>query len=592
MFKSLYILALGSWSLTSYAACTDTNPPSILCSTNIVTYASPGQCAKAVSFSVTATNRCDPSPVVTCNPPSGSSFPVGKTTVSCSARDATGNSNTCSFNVTVFPSEVAPNIQWQQSFGGSEDDYLVSIQQTIDGGYILGGTSYSASSGNKTSPANGAGDYWVLRLDAAGNKLWEQSYGGSGDEVLFSLQQTTDGGFILAGMSSSGADGTKTSPNYGGYDYWIVRLDALGNQIWDQDFGGSDDDGTAGVFVRQTSDGGFILGGDSRSGATGSKISVNYGGADFWVLRLDASGNELWDQSFGGANNDTLQALQQTSDGGFILGGSSDSAPSGNKTSTSYGGSDFWVVRLNSSGTKVWEQSIGGSAPDQLRSLQTTTDGGFILGGSSSSSASGNKASSNFGSSDFWAVRLDASGNKVWYQTPAARSSDEIRNTQQTADGGFILGGPSSSAPGGNKTSSSFGGNDYWVVRVDSTGSKLWEFAFGGTGGDNLYSLKPTRDGGYILGGYSSSGSSGNKTTPNYGGADFWITKLAPSLPVINCPTGIVAEATSSNGAIVSFTATATNICQPAVPVVCVPSPGSLFHLGTNLVICTATDTF
>src|SRR5207253_107870 len=115
--------------------------------------------------------------------------------------------------------------------------------------------------------------------------------------------------------------------------------------------------------------------------------------------------------------------------------------------------------------------------------------------------------------------------------------------------------------------SSSFGGSDYWAVRVDSTGSKLWELPFGGIGMDNLYSLKLTRDGGYILGGYSSSGASGNNTTPTYGGADYWVIKLVPPAPVINCATGIVAEASSPNGATVSFIAAATNICQPAVPV-------------------------
>src|SRR5204862_6358206 len=107
---------------------------------------------------------------------------------------------------------------------------------------VLGGTSYSDVSGNKTSSAYGAGDYWIVRLDSGGNKLWEKVYGGSGDDVLFSLQQTSDGGFVLAGASSSGADGNKSSPNYGGYDFWVVRLDSSGSIVWDQSFGGPDDD--------------------------------------------------------------------------------------------------------------------------------------------------------------------------------------------------------------------------------------------------------------------------------------------------------------------------------------------------------------
>ena len=576
----------------AHSACVDTNPPAISCPQNIVAYTSPGQCSKIVTFSVTATNRCDPAPVISCNPTSGSVFSVGKTIVNCSARDASGNTATCAFTVTVFPSEVAPGIQWQQSFGGTLDDYLVSVQQTSDGGYVLGGTSYSDSGGNKTSAAYGAGDYWLVRLDPNGNKLWDQTYGGSGNDILFSLQQTGDGGFILAGASNSGADGTKTSSNYGGYDYWLVRVNSSGGVLWDQSFGGLDDDGTSGVFVRQTTNGGFIVGGDSRSGATGSKATDSYGGADFWLLLLDANGNEVWERSFGGSGDDLLHAVQQTSDGGYLLGGSSASSPSGNKTSAAYGGLDFWIVRLDSSGNKIWEQSYGGSSSDQLYSLQLSADGGMFAGGASSSIASGNKTSANFGSSDYWVLKLNSSGNKIWEQTLGGSGYEELRNLQATADGGCVAGGFSPSVPGASKSSTNFGGNDYWVARLDNNGARLWDLSFGGSGLDNLYSVKSTSDGGYILGGYSSSLAGGNKTSTNYGGNDFWVVKLAGPLPAINCPTGFVAEATSPSGAVVSFTISATNTCQPNVPVTCTPPSGSVFALGTNLVSCSAVDAF
>src|SRR5262249_40642191 len=208
----------------------------------------------------------------------------------------------------------------------------------------------------------------------------------------------------------------KTSPNYGSYDFWVVRLNSSGVKLWDQSFGGSDDDGTAGMAIRQTSDGGFIVGGDSRSPATGSKTSPNYGGADFWVIRMDSNGSELWEQSFGGSSEDRLAALQQTSDGGFILGGSSSSSPGGNKVSTKYVSFDFCLVRLDWNGNKLWDQSFGGIGSDQLFSLQIASDGGYILGGSSSSPAGGNKTTSNFGSSDFWVVKTDANGSKLWEQ--------------------------------------------------------------------------------------------------------------------------------------------------------------------------------
>src|SRR5438552_10644844 len=153
IFRPLWLLLLASWSFPVAAACTDTNPPSILCPTNLIAYAALGQCAKAVTFVITATNRCDASPAVICDPPSGFNFPVGKTIVTCSARDASSNTASCIFTITVFPAENAPSIEWQRSFGGDSDDYLVRVQQTSDGGFVLGGTSYSSPSGNKTSAA-------------------------------------------------------------------------------------------------------------------------------------------------------------------------------------------------------------------------------------------------------------------------------------------------------------------------------------------------------------------------------------------------------------------------------------------------------
>ncbi len=581
-------LMLGGGPLHLYAA--DSTPPVISCPSNIIAYASPGQCAKVIAFMATATDAVDPAPVVTCNPASGASFLVGSNRVTCTARDASGNTSACGFNILLYPAEVAPPLQWQQSFGGGLEDYLLACQQTSDGGYILGGASYSDTGGNKSISTYGSGDFWVLRLNASGIKIWEQTLGGSGDDVLYSLQQTSDGGFILAGMSNSGADGSKTSPNYGGYDFWVVRLDASGNQLWDQSFGGTDNDGTSSVSVRQTSDGGYIVGGDSRSGVSGSKTSAAYGGADYWILRLDANGNELWEQSFGGTSEDRLAALRQTADGGFILAGSSASSTNGNKTSVNYGGFDFWAVRVDDNGNRLWERDVGGAGSDQLFGLQLTSDGGFILGGSSSSTPGGTKTAGSFGSADYWLVRLDLFGNKVWDTTFGGNGDDRLNSVQQTTDGGFILGGSSASVASGNKTSEALGGYDYWVVRVDGTGSKLWEQSFGGTGSDECRALSRTLDGGYLVAGFSSSLPGGTKTNSNYGGPDYWAIKLAAQIPSISVPTGIVAECTGPTGALVSFSAVASNSCQSSVSIICTPASGSLFPLGVTSVSCAAVD--
>ena len=240
--------------------------------------------------------------------------------------------------------DVSRNKVWDLTFGGGGRDALHSLQQTADGGFILGGDSALSINGNKTSPVIGATDFWIVRLDPSGNKLWDRSFGGTNDDFLTSLQETSDGGFILGGTSASGANGTKTAPNFGGYDFWVVRLDASGNQLWDRSFGGSGHDGLN--SLQQTADGGFILGGYSASGADGNKSSPNLGLEDFWVVRLDARGNKIWDQTLGGSGSEALRVVRQTADGGFILGGQSFSGVSGSKTTSNFGGSDFWVIKL------------------------------------------------------------------------------------------------------------------------------------------------------------------------------------------------------------------------------------------------------
>jgi hypothetical protein len=246
---------------------------------------------------------------------------------------------------------------------------------------LVGGDSISGADGNKSSVGWGGWDIWLLRLDANGNKLWDKTYGGSNSEGLGSLEPTRDGGFILAGGSFSGADGNKTSPLWGDGDVWIVRVDANGDKLWDKSYGGSDYEGW--IRASMTSDGGLIVASTSLSGADGTKTSPNFGSYDLWVLRLDENGNELWQQGFGGRWEDYAQGIQPTLDGGFIIGSMSSSPPSGNKTSPNYGSYDFWVIRLGMQGHKVWEASFGSAEYDDLWALDQTSDGGFVLAGRS-----------------------------------------------------------------------------------------------------------------------------------------------------------------------------------------------------------------
>ncbi|WP_375434938.1 T9SS type A sorting domain-containing protein [uncultured Hymenobacter sp.] len=183
--------------------------------------------------------------------------------------------------------QLVPARQWDKTFGGTSDERLADAQQTSDGGYILGGHSTSNASGDKTQPSQGSADYWVVKLDASGTKQWDRTFGGNNFDHPNALQQTSDGGYILGGHSTSNASGDKTQPSQGGEDYWVVKLGADGTKQWDRSFGGSGADYA--TTLQQTSDGGYLLGGISNSGISGDKAQPSQGGEDYWVLKLSAT---------------------------------------------------------------------------------------------------------------------------------------------------------------------------------------------------------------------------------------------------------------------------------------------------------------
>ncbi|HKS35586.1 MAG TPA: hypothetical protein VJW76_00250, partial [Verrucomicrobiae bacterium] len=207
---------------------------------------------------------------------------------------------------------------------------------------------------------------------------------------------------------SSSPGVNKTSPNFGGYDFWVVRLDANGNRLWDRSFGGAQDEEVR--SLHQTSDSGFLLAGRSYSGVSGNKTSPSHGSSDYWLVRITPDGTKLWDKAFGGSRNDELYTLHPLPGGGWLLGGESGSPPDGTKTSPYHGGSfpggDYWVVRLDTDANPVWDQSLGGAQDDFMRVVRPATDGGIVLAGYAESSATGNKTTASFGRYDWWIVKL------------------------------------------------------------------------------------------------------------------------------------------------------------------------------------------
>ncbi|GAB3299460.1 hypothetical protein GCM10027511_14730 [Hymenobacter humi] len=249
---------------------------------------------------------------------------------------------------------------------------------------------------------------------------------------------------------------------------------------------------------------------------------------DYWVVKLDANGTRQWDRTFGGSDNDFIEAAQQTPDGGYLLAGGSLSPISGDKTQPHYGSGDFWVVKLDANGDKQWDRTFGGQTSDYVTALHLTRDGGYLLGGYSDSPSSSTKTQSGQGLGDYWVVKLDATGAKQWDRTFGGTNYDYLYALEQTRDGGYLLGGYSNSPVGGDKTQPGQGGYDYWLVKLEASGAKQWDQVVGGPGGDYLYALAQTGDGGYLLGGYSASGPGGDKTQASRGGLDYWLVKLSP----------------------------------------------------------------
>ncbi|CAN5522314.1 hypothetical protein BH11BAC1_BH11BAC1_08290 [soil metagenome] len=422
---------------------------------------------------------------------------------------------------------------WDKRFGGTDEDWLTCFKQTTDGGYILGGYSSSGITGDKSQTRWGPYDYWIVKLDSLGNKQWDKDFGGTSTDILYSLEQTVDGGYILGGKSSSGISGDKTQATWaGGDDYWIIKIDSSGNKQWDKDFGGTDWEEF--YSIRQTSDGGFILGGYSYSGISGDKTEATWGNADYWVVKIDSFGNKQWDKDFGGTDADFLNSVTQTADNGFILGGWSFSNFSGDKSQNSQGGSDYWIIKIDSFGNKQWDKDFGGSSWDELFSIQQTSDGNYLLGGQSNSGIGGDKTQANWDATgltrDPWIIKINSSGNKLWDRDfGGIGGEDEFGNVSQTNDKGYLIASTSYSTISGDKTENNLGGEQAWILKMDSLGNKQWDKTIFTSAHDEIGLAFQATDGCYVIANCTDGGMAGYKTQTGWGGRDYWIVKFCDS---------------------------------------------------------------
>ena len=346
----------------------------------------------------------------------------------------------------------AAEVTWERVYGGTDWDAGHSVQQTEDGGFIVAGVA-----GYKQGQPCCSGDGWLIKTDASGNEEWNKLFGGTAWDVFYSVQQTDDRGFIAVGLTMSfGA---------GAYDIYLVKTDVDGNQLWSKTFGGTSWDN--GWSVQQTADGGFVVLGETRSSGAGL--------IDTWLIKTDALGNKEWSKTFGGYEDDRCWLVQQTADGGFIMAGETRSFGAGNW--------DGGLVKTDVDGLEEWSRTFGGTDWDNLRSVQQTTDGGFIVAGDTWSSGAG--------LGDAWLIKTDALGNEELSKTFGGTDWDIAWSVQQTTDGGFIIAGGSSGPDWG----------DGWLIKTDASGNEEWNKFFGGTAWDYFRSVQQTTDGGFIVAG-------------------------------------------------------------------------------------------
>lgn len=423
-----------------------------------------------------------------------------------------------------------PSIVWQKTIGGNAMDVVYSLQQTSDGGSILGGYSNSNASGEKSENSRGGVDAWIVKVDASGNLVWEKTYGGSGDDFLTSIKETPDGGFIVGMGSNSNISGDKTENSRGGLDFWILKLNAFGELDWQKTYGGAQPDFDTNVFP--TTDGGYFVTGYSDSGISGDKSVPSNGQRDYWVLKLNSSGEINWQKAIGGSTMDRLIVSIQTADGGYMLGGHSDSNISGDKSENSRGLFDNWLVKLNADGSIEWDKTYGGNDNDLVRDIIQIEDG-FMVGGYSHSGISGDKTGELRGVIDYWVYKINYDGNMVWQKTIGGSQTDYLRTIRRKSDGNYLVTGYSNSNASGEKTENSNGGYDMWFLLLNPNGEILGQNTIGGSGDESAgYSV--ILDDGYLFAVASESNQSGDKSENSRGEEDYWLFKTTFELLGLN----------------------------------------------------------
>ena len=370
------------------------------------------------------------------------------------------------FGLSAAGFAQAPDTLWTKTYGGQYNESAFSIQQTTDGGFIVAGYTYTFGPGNY--------DVYLLRTDPNGDTLWTRTYGGTDGDYGYSVRQTTDGGYIIAGQTES------FGQTYN--DVYLIKTDNSGDTVWTRTYDAGSYE--AANSVKQTDDGGFII--------AGYIFYVGTQNRDFFLVKTDVNGDTMWTRIYGGSEPDEAWSVIQASDGGYVVAGYTASFGSGNE--------DIWLLKTDANGDTVWTKIIGGNGIDDARDIQQTTDGGYIVAGSTDS----------YGSGELYLIKTDADGNTQWARRYGGHDYDYGNCVRQTSDGGFVATGYTWVGPDG--------WYDVFLVKTNENGNTMWTASYGGSQDEHGHSVLETSDGGYVIAGATRSYGEG--------AGDVWLIKV------------------------------------------------------------------
>ncbi|GAB0157506.1 hypothetical protein CHRYSEOSP005_27840 [Chryseobacterium sp. Alg-005] len=396
----------------------------------------------------------------------------------------------------------AQEVVWQKDIKSTTQDFLSQITTTIDGQYLITGSSIQASKQTESNQNNGY-DFHLVKLNGQGEEVWEKHFSGQNHDFLSAVVNTQEGGFLLAGTSYSGKSLDKKEDSKGGSDVWLIKINEFGEEQWQKTLGTASDEEARAVI--QTTDLDYFVAGNVQNSSKG------YGSKDIWIIRLDKTGKQASELILGGKGLDEVEKMIPTKDGGALLGIYSRSAIGGSKKTENYGEGDYWIIKLSKDGKVEWEKNFGGKADDHLRTLALTS-AGYVIGGESRSERSGNKSTGIEEGTDLWLISLNERGEEIWQKSYNFKNRDVLmgmstinnlsNDNQQLTTKGILLGGYTQ-AEGRIESDD----ETFWMLYLDQEGKEQWRKHVKGESRkkeERLSDIKLNRDGSIILAGTSA----------------------------------------------------------------------------------------